>query len=215
MANSKHVKNREIKDAGAASTIAYLMKAFSVPAALLFGYFIARVWNYQPIIEINGLSDFIRDLFLMAGCAVAYFMFLIHLSRDEKDTPVRGIRFWMLSCLFLMLILFDDVLMLHEQFGELFGVSDKVLLIAHGGLFAILLLIFRFRFQLPFWFFTGIFGLFSVVAIILDNTATYWQIAGRKIDLEQILEVFALLSLSSAFTAQALYELKRIYADQY
>lgn len=186
------------------------VRAFSVPLVLLTVYFVVRILNFQPTIEMSGLSDLIRAIFLMFGVSVAYFMYLIRIfSAINSDDLVRS-HFWKLSSYFLLLILFDDLLMLHETFGAAFGVSDKVLIIMNGGLLGAILLYYRNRFVRPFWVFIGLFGGSSVLAIFLDNTGTYWHVGGRNIDLEQILEVFALLALSSAYATQALHEIRRM-----
>ena len=189
----------------------YFIKVFSIPIVLLAAYFFVRLFNFQPIIEIDGFSTLIRVLFLMFGISVAYFVYMVQLSLPLDTSATVKTHFWELSSIFLLLILFDDVLMLHEQFYLAFGVSDKVPLIAYGGLLGATLLYYRTRFFHAFWFFIGLFGVLAASAILLDNTGIEWRVGGRHIDLEQILEVFALLVLSSAYAAQALHELHQIF----
>ena len=187
--------------------IGVLIRAFAIPIIMLGAYFVTRALGFQPEIEINGLSDLIRDMFLMFGCSVTYLLHMMQL--DGVGEEREKTHFWLLSCLLLLLLFFDDVLMLHEGFGAYFGISDKVLLLINGALLGILLLSYRKRLIAEFWAFIVVFGVLSVGAILLDNTATYWNVAGREIDLEQILEVFALLALSSAYGVQAIEELRR------
>ena len=112
----------------------YFLRVFSIPLVLLSGYFVVRLFNLQPVVEMSGFSDLIRVLFLMFGISVAYLMYLLQLSLPFDTNGTFKTNFWKLSAIFLLLILFDDVLMLHEQFGAAFGVSDRVLIIANGGL---------------------------------------------------------------------------------
>ena len=186
-----------------------LAVVFLLPALMFVAYFLIRLNDYQPEVDMAGVSSFIRVLFLAFGCSVCYLMAILRLWQPFAGVETFRTRFWALACLLLLLLLVDDLFRVHENVGRLLSISDTVILLSYGVLLAALVLFYRSRLVLSFWIFLTVFGLLSVIAILADNTGTRLTIAGRALDYEQIAETFGLLFLGAAFGAQAIAELRQ------
>lgn len=186
-----------------------LLHAFWLPVLMLVTYALMRLFHIRTKTDLDGMSAVWRILFCGFGASIAYFMTFLPCWKPFDRAHI-GRRFWVLSTLFLMILIADDGFMIHESIGFRLKIPDSVPFLAYGALLGVLVLVYRRRLRLGFWLFLCGFGLCSIVSTLGDMTAHHegvLTLAGVSIDYEQICEMIGILFLASGFTLQAIQEL--------
>ena len=167
--------------------------ALTLPLIILAIYALVRVSGFEP--QQEGLGDHVTALFLIFGASTAYLGFL-----DSRR------MWWWFSSILLLTLAADEVFMLHESFECAYGLSEMYVFATYL-LSLSALLVWNASITLGF---SGkllvaamtLFGL-AVLSDQMLNEAVL-EVAGFPVDVEQLLECFGALSLSSAFASHLL-----------
>ncbi|MBV1889338.1 MAG: hypothetical protein KUG67_03735 [Proteobacteria bacterium] len=185
-----------------------LVKLFSLPIILYVLFLVTRISDIQFSME-SELGDFITSLNFLFGSFLSYFIFIFHILSTQKISSYRSLWWWAM-CIFLALLAFDELYMIHEFVGHHLAIKDTLIFLFYGGILGVLLL---FKLEAVFtkdtFIFLVLFTLLSLISQISDYLYNEGIIVlmNREISYEQLSESFGALCLTCAITTIAIRQL--------
>ena len=192
--------------------IYWLFKIFYLPAIFYFAFFVLKLTGHDPDVDLTGMHTTMGAFFLSGGAAIAYLMSILPVWKSyHTDERMHGC-FWLLSALFLSLLLSDASFRIHESIDEHWGIPDVFTFMFYGLLLIVLVGVYRKTFQKPFWLFLAGFVILSGMAVLGDMSSSHEGLihisGGRSFSYEQFCETLSTLLLACAFASEAIADLK-------
>lgn len=180
------------------------------PAIIYISFAFMKVTGLEPDLDLAGVHALMGAAFLLFGFSIAYLMTILRTFPGYSSHQRIQSQFWRATSLLFFLVFCDATLGLHEAFGYYLGVREAIFFLFEGALLVLIIIYYRTSFNKIFFFFIGLFILFSGLAVLGDSSAAregIISIGGVKYSYEQAFESFSVLLLAAAFTNEALVDL--------